>query len=1060
MRPAVFILAPLLAAAACAATAALCAAEPLDYNRDIRPILSDKCFKCHGPDAAAREAKLRLDVRAEALAERRSGAIPIVPRKPELSEVVQRIESRFADERMPPADSNVTLAAAEITTLRRWIAEGAEYRPHWSFSRPEQTALPGIENPKFKIENPIDRFIFARLEKENLTLSPEADKPTLLRRVALDLTGLPPSPAALDEFLADVRPDAYERAVDRLLASPRYGERMATDWLDAARYADSNGFFRDNTRQIWPWRDWVIGAFNRNLPFDQFTVEQLAGDLLPDATAEQKIATGFNRNHMVTGETGIIDEEYRVEYVADRLETTASVWLGLTVGCARCHDHKFDPISQRDYYQLFAFFNSGVEKGLVSPDDPPPVMDVTTPAQRAELEALREERTAAERAFAQLTGPLKPAIAEWARGAGEELTVPREQLVAHVDFETGSVPRAPADPRLPRASEKGGVYYEAGLVGQAARFDGMQHVELPPEIPLDADKPWTIGLWVKPSASLAGVISKIEPAGDRRGFELIWAKGQLQINLVDRWVVSAIEVVTKDPIKGADWHQLIVSYDGSGQAAGLRVFADGLEIGVSVVRDSLRGPITNREPVRIGRRDSGLGFYGQLDEVRLLAAVVTPAIAREWFWSERLRGILALAAEQRDARQAKLVLDCYVERHGDPATRAASVLAEHARSVDEAFRARLPKTLVMQEVAVPPMTRLLKRGQYDAPGEVVTADVPSFLPPLGANAPRNRLGLARWLTSPGHPLTARVEVNRRWLQCFGEGLVATPSDFGSQGEMPSHPDLLDWLAVRFVEGGWDVKQLLRLIVTSATYRQSSVGTPALLQRDPENRLLARGPRFRLPAEMIRDQALAVSGLLVEKIGGPPVKPFQPPGLWEAVSYNGELSYQPDRDEGRWRRTVYSFWKRTSPPPGVQLLDGPTRETCVVRRPRTNTPLQALLLLNDETYVEAARALAASVLGRPGEPGSGIAPVSAHDVGRASEIFRRATARLPDAKESTALAGLFVRQRARFAADPAAAKKLVDVGASSRGHELAAVELAAWTVVAQTVLNLDEVVTRR
>ena len=1060
MRPAVFILAPLLAAAACAATAALCAAEPLDYNRDIRPILSDKCFKCHGPDAAAREAKLRLDVRAEALAERRSGAIPIVPRKPELSEVVQRIESRFADERMPPADSNVTLAAAEITTLRRWIAEGAEYRPHWSFSRPEQTALPGIENPKFKIENPIDRFIFARLEKENLTASPEAGKPTLLRRVALDLTGLPPSPAALDEFLADVRPDAYERAVDRLLASPRYGERMATDWLDAARYADSNGFFRDNTRQIWPWRDWVIGAFNRNLPFDQFTVEQLAGDLLPDATAEQKIATGFNRNHMVTGETGIIDEEYRVEYVADRLETTASVWLGLTVGCARCHDHKFDPISQRDYYQLFAFFNSGVEKGLVSPDDPPPVMDVTTPAQRAELEALREERTAAERAFAQLTGPLKPAIAEWARGAGEELTVPREQLVAHVDFETGSVPRAPADPRLPRASEKGGVYYEAGLVGQAARFDGMQHVELPPEIPLDADKPWTIGLWVKPSASLAGVISKIEPAGDRRGFELIWAKGQLQINLVDRWVVSAIEVVTKDPIKGADWHQLIVSYDGSGQAAGLRVFADGLEIGVSVVRDSLRGPITNREPVRIGRRDSGLGFYGQIDEVRLLAVVVTPAIAREWFWSERLRGILALAAEQRDARQAKLVLDCYVERHGDPATRAASVLAEHARSVDEAFRARLPKTLVMQEVAVPPMTRLLKRGQYDAPGEVVTADVPSFLPPLGANAPRNRLGLARWLTSPGHPLTARVEVNRRWLQCFGEGLVATPSDFGSQGEMPSHPDLLDWLAVRFVEGGWDVKQLLRLIVTSATYRQSSVGTPALLQRDPENRLLARGPRFRLPAEMIRDQALAVSGLLVEKIGGPPVKPFQPPGLWEAVSYNGELSYQPDRDEGRWRRTVYSFWKRTSPPPGVQLLDGPTRETCVVRRPRTNTPLQALLLLNDETYVEAARALAASVLTRPGELRSGMDPVSGRDGGRAAEIFRRATARLPDAKESTALAGLFVRQRARFAADPAAARKLVNVGASSRGHELAAVELAAWTVVAQTVLNLDEVVTRR
>ncbi len=1030
----------LLAIAAGALVARLGAAEPLDYNRDVRPILAEKCFKCHGPDARAREAKLRLDVRAEAITARHDGTFAIVPGKPGESEVVWRIESKHDDERMPPADSNLTLSLAERSVLRRWIAEGAEYRPHWSLVAPVREPLPAVKNTRWP-RHEIDRFILARLEKESFAPAPEADRATLLRRVSFDLTGLPPTLAALDDFLADARADAYERAVDRLLASPAYGERMAVDWLDAARYADSNGFFRDNARQIWPWRDWVIGAFNRNLPFDQFTVEQLAGDLLPGATTEQRIATGFNRNHMVTGETGVIDEEYRVEYVADRLETTAAVWLGLTVGCARCHDHKFDPISQRDYYRLFAFFNSGVEKGLVAPDDPPPVMDVTSPAQRIELETLRARRTAAERSFAQRSEPLRATLAAWERVAGAELKVPTERVAAHVDFEPE---------HAMRAVERGGVYYEPGLVGQAARFDGMQHLELPAETALDADKPWTVGLWVKPTASLAGVISKIEPAGDRRGFELIWAKGQLQINLVDRWVASAIEVVTKEAIKRVDWSHLVVSYDGSGKAAGVRVFADGTEVGTSAVRDSLRGPITNREPVRIGRRDSGLGFYGQIDEVRIIAVAVAPAAVREWYWNERLRGIFPLSADQRDARQRKLVLDCYVERHGDAATQAARAGADSAREAEDAFRATLPKTLVMQETATPHATHVLKRGQYDAPGETVEAGVPEVLPPLPPEAARNRLGFARWLVSPTHPLTARVEVNRRWLQCFGEGLVATLNDFGVQGDAPSHPELLDWLAVRFVESGWDVKQLLRTIVTSATYRQSSAATPALLQRDPANRLLARGPRFRLPAEMIRDHALAAAGLLVDRIGGPPVKSYQPPGLWEAVSYNGELSYQPDRAEGLWRRTVYSFWKRTAPPPGVQLLDGPTRETCTVRRPRTNTPLQALLLLNDEGFVEAARVLAASALKEK----------RGNDADCAAQIFRRATSRRPETKEISALTGLLARQRARFAADPAAAGMLTALGASPRGRESEAVELAAWTVLAQAILNLDETLTRR
>lgn len=1029
---------------------ALCGAQPPDaplaFNRDIRPILADKCLKCHGPDARARQGKLRLDLRADAVAPR-DVTTPIVPGKPEESEVMQRIEAAEPDDQMPPADSGLTLSAAEKATLRRWIAGGAEYQPHWAFVAPTAASLPAVRQATWPRQG-LDHFVLARLEQAGLVPSVEADPATLLRRVSLDLTGLPPTPADLDAFLADRPPQAYERVVDRLLASPAYGERMASDWLDAARYADSNGFFRDNTRQVWPWRDWVIGAFNRNLPFDQFTVEQLAGDLLPAPTEAQRIATGFNRNHMVTGETGVIDEEYRVEYVADRLETTATVWLGLTVGCARCHDHKYDPISQRDYYQLFGFFNSGVEKGLVAPDDPPPVMDVATPEQRGEWLRRRTLRQAAETAFATLTAPLAESLAAWERSGAKDLRVPSDAVTAVVAFDgdEGSA----ADPALPRAVERGAVAYAPGIVGQAAVFDGMQHLELPATIPLAADQSWTIGVWVKPSTSLVCVVSKIEPAGDRRGFELLWAKGQLQLNLVDRWITSAIELVSTESVKRGDWTHLIVSYDGSRRAAGVRVFADGQPTPMTVVRDSLRGSITNTEPLRLGRRDSGLGYYGQLDEFRLLARSVTREDARTWFWAERLQGGWAVDPAKREARQRKLILDCYVERHGEPATQAAYRTAETTREAEDAFRATLPKTLVMAETAKPRSTHVLKRGQYDAPAERVEAGVPAIFPPLPDEAPRNRLGLARWLTAPSHPLTARVTVNRLWQQCFGEGLVPTVNDFGAQGDLPSHPELLDWLAVQFVHGGWDVKHVLRLLVTSATYRQTSVPSEDLLRGDPQNRLYARGPRFRLPAEMIRDQALAASGLLVTRLGGPPVKPYQPPGLWEAVSYNGELSYRVDRDDGLWRRTVYSHWKRTAPPPGVQIFDGPTRETCSVRRPRTNTPLQALLLLNDETFVEAARALAAE----------GLALKSAGDDARLTVLFRRVLARRPDTRETELLLGLQRRQRVRFEANRAAAEALLAVGQSPLGRGADPIETASWTMVAQAILNLDETVTRR
>ncbi len=1035
--------------ASAAASAAGAAQPPVDFNRDVRPILADNCFKCHGPDEHAREARLRLDDRAVATKPAKSGLVPIVPGHPGDSELVARLTDR--DEPMPPADSGKKLTPAQIATLRQWVAEGAAYAPHWSFVPPTAAALPSVRNAAWP-RNALDRFVLAHLEARQLAPSAEADRPTLLRRVSLDLTGLPPTLAELDAFLADRAPDAYERAVDRLLASPRFGERMAVDWLDAARYADTNGFFRDAGRQAWPWRDWVVAAFNRNLPYDRFIVDQLAGDLLPAPTLEQKIATGFNRNHTMSNESGLIDEEYRVEYVADRLETTATVFLGLTVGCARCHDHKYDPISQRDYYQLFAFFNNTVESGLLKADDPPPVMDVTTPAQQAEAARLAAARKTAESAFAATARALAPEIAEWeASAARGELHAPASGLLAHVDFE----PEAAADsagaaspPRAPGLNEQGNLPRVAGLAGQAGSFDGMQHAELPGDLPIAADRPFTVGLWLKASGSLNGVLAKTEPEHERRGFEVVWMKGWLHVNLINRWVASAIEVQTKEPMKGRDWNHVVVSYDGSGRASGFHIFTDGVEAPFEIKRDNLSGPTANPAPLKIGRRDSGLGFYGQLDEFRLFDRALGAAEVRAWYWADRLHTPLAMQPEKRDARQKAMLVDYYVERHGQPAARAAAARLAEARTAEENHRGTLPKTLVMHEVEKRRATHVLMRGQYDQPGLAVEAGVPAVLPPLPGDAPRNRLGLAQWLVSPGHPLTARVAVNRFWQAFFGEGLVATPNDFGAQGDPPSHPALLDWLAADFART-WDPKALCRLIVTSATYRQSSIPTRALLERDPENRLLARGPRFRLSGEMQRDQALAISGLLVDRVGGPPVKPYQPPGLWEAVSFNGEFTYERDSGDGLWRRSLYTYWKRSSPPPAVQLFDGPTRESCTVRRPRTNTPLQALVLLNDDTFVEAARVLAAATLEAATTP-----------AGRAAHLFRRATARTPSAAESATLVTLAAKQLARFQADPASARKLLAVGESPRGRDRDAGEIAAWTLVAQAVLNLDEVITRR
>ncbi|MGB8169757.1 MAG: DUF1553 domain-containing protein [Chthoniobacteraceae bacterium] len=818
-------------------------AAELSFNRDIRPILSDNCFSCHGPDKRARKGDRRLDTPEGATAEV-EGVRAIVPGDLAKSDLVARIESHDADEVMPPPKSEKKLKPEQIALLKKWIEQGAKYEPHWAFIPPQRSAVPEVAGKKVK--NSIDAFILTRLEKEGLKPAPEAERATLIRRATFDLTGLPPTPAEVDVFLADTEPDAYERLIDRLLASPRYGEKMAVQWLDLSRYADTHGYHLDSGRDMWKWREWVISAFNRNQRFDDFVLWQTAGDLLPNATVEQKLATGFARNSMINFEGGAIAEEYLAAYVKDRTNTFATAFLGLTLACCECHDHKFDPVTQKEYYQMYSYFNAVPEKGLDGREgNAAPVLSLATPEQNARLAELRKKVEAADKALAELTQKEKTGQAEW-----EQATL--------------------ANP-------------------------GAQ-------------------------TALAAILAK--PAGER----------------------------------------------------------------------------AEKEKTAVSKR---------FNEV-----------------------ITAKLREPTDAL-AQLKADLKAEE------------------------AKVPTVMVMEQMATPRETHVLVRGQYDQPGDVVQPGTPASLPALPKDAPPNRLGLARWVIDPQHPLMARVTVNRFWKNIMGTGIVKTLNDFGSQGEWPSHPELLDWLATEFTGSGWDVKHLVKMIVTSSAYRQSAKVSPELKERDPYNRLYARGPRFRLGAEEIRDTALAVSGLLNPKIGGPSVSPYQPEGLWEELSSRGDSKkwtaqfYEQSHGEDLYRRSMYTFWKRTCPPPQLQTFDAPDRETCTVNRERTNTPLQALVLLNDPTYVEASRTLAERMMTQ-----GGATPAE-----RVRFAFRLATARNASDKEVAMLVELFEKQKSRFAPQREEALKLLGNGEHPRNEKLDPIELAAWTNVASTILNLDETVTK-
>ncbi len=1051
----------------------------VQFNRDIRPILTNKCFACHGLDNKARKADLRLDVRDRALLATEGGNIPIVPARPNESEVIRRIFSNQDATRMPPATSNKNLTTAEKELIKRWIEQGAEYQSHWSFIVPKRAELPKIALDGWA-KNPIDYFIVNRLQAEGLRPSPEADRATLIRRVTFDLTGLPPTPAEVDAFLADTRADAYEKVVDRLLDSPRFGERMAVDWLDAARFADTHGYHIDSGRDMTRWREWVINAFNRNMPFDQFTIEQLAGDHLPNATVDQKIASGFNRNHMINYEGGAIPAEYHNAYIVDRVNTTGTVWLGLTVGCAQCHEHKYDPISQKEYYGLYAFFHNLPENGLDGrAGNAVPVLKLPTLEQQQKLDQLAASIKETDQ---RITGPIPDVDAaqvEWEKTYAGENKLVWLDLNPHEFHSKGGASLKKLDDKSILVSGEN-PSTETYTITSRIECDDITaiRVEALPDDSFTAKGP---GRSVNGNIVLTDVRLSFRLANGPDEPKPIKLKAaSADFSQIDFPVALAID---DQPNTGWAIHPEV----GKPHSA---VF----ELSETPAHSLASVPESNRDGKKVspeGAKAEGilqitLDFQSQFAQHQLgrFRLSVTRAnnpheITRP---PAKILDLLAVAAESRTDQQKIDLRNYYRTNHSAQVKELNEALAKLRKEQTELDK-QVQTTMVMQDMEKPRETFMLLRGQYDKKGEQVTAGVPASLPPLPEGAPSNRLGLAQWLVSPSQPLTARVIVNRFWQMYFGTGIVKTAEDFGTQGEWPVHPELLDWLASVFSQGDsitphsslptqkseeertggvgeksasrvWDVKYIQRLVVTSATYRQSSVVTPALMAKDPENRLLARGPRMRLQVEFIRDQALAVSGLLNGEIGGRSVSPYQPPGIWEELAYRQDgknftaQEYEQSHGKDLYRRTMYTFIKRTAPPPTLVTFDAPDREVCTVRRARTNTPLQALILMNDPTYVEASRKLAERMM---------TEATTRED--RIILAFRLATARPPTLDELRLLRRVFDDQLAVYLKNREAAIKLLAVGESPRNEKLDPAELAAWTMVANVILNLDETVTK-
>jgi cytochrome c553 len=1030
------------------------AEKKIEYNRDVRPILAENCFACHGADSAARKADLRLDRRDDAIA-----AEAVVPGDVDKSALIERIFSDNKSHIMPPRKTKKTLTAAQKETLKRWIAAGAEYQPHWSFLAPKRPPLPAVKNAGW-VRNPVDRFILAELEKRGLQPAPEADRRTLARRLSLDLTGLPPEPDDVEAFVHDKRPDAYERFVEKMMDSPHWGEHRARYWLDAARYADTHGIHFDNYREMWSYRDWVINAFNRNLHFDRFTIEQLAGDLLPNRTLDQQVASGFNRCNITSNEGGLIPEEYLVLYTRDRTETTARVFLGLTANCAVCHDHKFDPLTQKDFYSLAAFFNNttqGAMDGNIK--DTPPTVFVPRMEDRPRWDALAKELAEARKHAEARKQTARPDFEKWlAAGKADAIaaTIPNQGLRFHAGLSEGdgatvhlTVDGTPRTTALP-----GGVGWEPGHVADKAfKCQPGGTLAVDDAGNFEKDKGFSYGAWVKftKNAPSGAIFARMDDQHDFRGWDLWVQGGRVGAHIIHKWPEDSLKVVSRNPVKVGQWNHLFITYDGSGQPNGIKVYVNGVPQETNVEARSLRNTIRTTVPLKIGQRHTSSRLDGVvLQDLRLYDRTLPAAEVDRLVKGTRSAWLLGKPAKSRSDAEKKELFDGWLTSQ-DTAYQELAKKVGALQSEESALKSRGTIAHVMQEKPGEATAFVLYRGEYDKRRDPVKADTPKSLPPMAKELPRNRLGFAQWLLRPENPLTARVTVNRFWQEMFGTGIVRTSADFGTSGELPSHPELLDWLAVEFRESGWDMKRFFKLLVTSATYRQSARTTPAKIDKDPDNRLLSRGPRYRLDAEMIRDYALASSGLLARKLGGPSVKPYQPEGVWEAVAMIGSNTRDYRRDDGDrlYRRSLYTFWKRAAPPASMDIFNAPSREVCTVRRERTNTPLQALVTLNDPQFIEAARYLAQTTLKEGGDK----------DEGRIDFLARRLLCRPLRAEEMKVVQASLNDLLAHYKAQAEDAKKLLAVGEAKIDPSLDSGTLAAWTMLINEMMNLDEVLNK-
>ncbi len=1024
-------------------------AQVLEFDRDVRPILSEHCFACHGPDTGKLKAGLRMDRKETVFSQLESGATPVVAGMPNDSEIIRRIISQDREQVMPPPDEGKALTPKQIDTLKQWVQEGAPWTNHWSFENIVSPVVPREDLAAGTISNPIDAFVLSKLRSEGLSQSPKETKEKLLRRVSLDLTGLPPSLQDVKSFLQDDSPTAFETVVDRLISSKHFGERMAMPWLDLARYGDTSGYHNDSLRDMWLWREWVINAFNANMPFDQFTIEQLAGDLVPGASIQQKVASGFHRNVMTSDEGGLIDAEYRNLYVVDRIATTGVTWLGMTVACAQCHDHKYDPITQADFYKLYAFFNNVPENGKdgVRDRNPMPYLRVITSNEEEQL-ALHESNLAdADRKLADFTTTLSEKQLVWEQEfiSGQSQSELPKPLARFALDENGEGIADDGQPIL--ANKHGESRFEEGAVGKSFQATGKEWFEYGERFGFEKDHPFSVTSYLSVQPKGGAPFGKMDDKDGNRGWDVEFHGLKPSVHLIHRWPDDIIHIQADEDFTAKTFTHLAVTYDGSGKAAGLKLYVNGIPAKASVKKDGLTGSIQTSAPFSIGRRgNSSTMFHGLIDDVCIYQRELSPTEISTVASTEAFKIAVIVPADR--SQKQKEQLEKFFRLTQVPELAVLQKSAMELKKMKEDYERTLPNTMVMSEMEKPRETFIKVRGNYDQDGTKVEAAVPAFLPQIAKQVddkPLNRLSLAKWLVAPEHPLTARVTVNRWWAMLFGTGLVKTLNDFGSQGERPSHPELLDWLAADLMRD-WNTKRVLKLIVLSATYQQSSYVSPTLLARDQENRLLARGPRQRLDAEILRDNALAIGGILNPTIGGKSIKPSQPDGTWEINEMSG-YKYEKSQGADLYRRGLYVYWRRSTVYPSFVTLDAPTREFCVSQRAKTSTPLQSLVLMNDPVFVEAARAFAQRVLTEP----------NLDDSGRIILAWRLALTRSPNATERAILTRMLEQQLATYRKDLEAAKKLIAIGDLTKPANLDDSELAAWIAFSNVILNLNETI---